>query len=187
MQPLADNDSVSIRDAEARLRYLGAVRERVHRRTLSPGVSTAALGAAIVAHAVLSTAWPHSRAVVVVWVAAAIVLRPIVRWVRRRSAQRRGLHARPWLRLACAAAGWAGVAAAVVFGASPLITAITAAIALATYLSGLYTLAAAVLAVGLVGDVLIAHGLARAIAELIVGAGLLAAGLAGVRQEREAR
>ena len=187
MQPLTDNDSLSLRDAEARLRYLGAVRERVHRRALSPGVSAAVLGAVIVTHALLSTAWPHSHAVLAVWIAAVIALRPLVRWVRRRSAERRGLHGRPQLRLACAAAGWAGLAAAVVFGANPLITAITAAIALATYLSGLYTLAAAVIAVGVVGDLAIAHGLARASAELVVGAGLLAAGLAVLHQEREAR
>jgi hypothetical protein len=74
-----------------------------------------------------------------------------------------------------------------VLGANPLITAITAAIVLATYLSGLYTLAAAVIAVGIVGDIAIAHGLARATTELIVGAGLLAAGVVGLRQEGEAR
>lgn len=187
MQPLPDHDSLSIRDAEARLRYLGAVRERVHRRTLSPGVSTAVLGAVIVVHALLSTAWPHSRAVLAVWVAAAIAVRPIVRWVHARSADRHGLHTRPHLRLACAAAGWAGIAAAFVFGADPLITAITAAIALATYLSGLYTLAAAVIAVGIVGDLAVAHSVARATAELIVGAGLVAAGVAGRHRERDAR
>src|SRR6185312_9875410 len=56
MQPLADHDSLSIRDAEARLRYLGTVREQVHRRTLTPGVSAALLGAVIATHAVLSAA-----------------------------------------------------------------------------------------------------------------------------------
>lgn len=187
MQPLADQDPLSIRDAEARLRYLGTVRERVHRRALSPGVSTAMLGAVIVTHALLSSAWPHSRAVLAVWVAAVIALRPIVRWVRTRSAERRGLHGRFQLRVACAAAGWAGIVVAIILGANPLITAITAAIALATYLSGLYTLAAAVVAVGIVGDVAIAHGLARATAELLVGAGLLAAGLVGIHRERESR
>ncbi|MGH2893968.1 MAG: hypothetical protein ACRDPM_11995 [Solirubrobacteraceae bacterium] len=187
MPPLADNDPLSFQDAEARLRYLGAVREQVHRRALSPGVSTAVLGAVIVVHSLLSDAWPHSRAVVAVWIAALVAVRPIVHWVHIRRADRRGFHARPHLRLACGVAGWAGIAAAVVFGANPLITAITAAIALATYLSGLYVLAATVIALGIVGDVAIAHGFARATAELIVGAGLLAAGVAGVLQEREAR
>lgn len=54
-----------------------------------------------------------------------------------------------------------------------------------TYLSGLYTLAAAVIAVGIVGDVAVAHGAARGTAELIVGAGLLAAGVAGRLRERD--
>lgn len=187
MQPLADNDSLSIRDAEARLRYLGTVREQVHRRTLSPGASAAVLGAVIMVHALLSTAWGHSDAILAVWVLALIAVRPLVRWAWTRSADRRGVHARPQLRLVCAAAGCAASAAAVVLGASPLITAITAAMALATYLSGLYTLTAAVIAIGVVGDVAIADGLARTTVELILGAGLLAAGVLGLRQEREAR
>jgi len=88
--------------------------------------------------------------------------------------------------VACAAGAWAGVAAAVVLGANPLITAITVAIALASYLSGLYAVAAAAIAIGIVGDVAVAHGLARAIAELVVGAGLLAAGLTGLYRAHEA-
>jgi hypothetical protein len=187
MQPLADHDSLSLRDAESRLRYLSTVREQVRRRTLSPGISTAVLGAVIIVHALLSSAWPHSRAVLVVWVAAVIAVRPVVRWVHARAADRHGLQGRPRLRLLCAAAGWAGIAAAFVLGADPLVTAITAAIALATYLSGLYALAAAVIAVGIVGDVAVAHGLARTTAELIVGAGLLAAGIASWLRERDLR
>jgi ABC-type transport system involved in cytochrome bd biosynthesis fused ATPase/permease subunit len=187
MQPVTDNDSISIRDAEARLRYLNGVREQVHRRTLSPGGATAVLGAVLVIHALLPSAWSRSRVTLAVWVVAAIAVRPIVRWVQARSADRRGVHGRTRLRLACGAAGWAGIAAALILGADRLITAITAAIALATYLSGFYTLTAAVIAVGIAGDIGIAHGLARSTAELIVGAGLLAAGVAGRLNERDDR
>jgi hypothetical protein len=187
MQPLADHDSLSIRDAEARLRYLGAVRERVYRRTLTPSASAAVLGAVMITHALLSTVWRHSDVVLAAWVLAILGSRPIVRWARTRSAERRGLHGRSKVGFACGAAGIAGSVIAVLLGANPLITATAATMALATYLSGLYTLAAAVIAVGVVGDLAIADGLARATTELVIGAGLLAAGAVGLRQEREAR
>jgi hypothetical protein len=111
--------------------------------------------------------------------------RPLLRSLRRRIELRRGLQASARLPLLCALAAAACVGLAFVTGADPFISAIAAATALAAYVAGLPTVAAAAVVVGLVGDVAIEHGLAPATGQVIVGAGLLAAGLVSLARERE--
>lgn len=186
MHPLPDHDSLSVRDAAARLRYLSGVRERTRRATLAPSLALVALGAVLLAHGFLKTVWPHATVASIVLIVGVVAIRPLARWWIVRSAERRGLHGSMRLRVACGAAGVAGVAVAIAIGANPLISAIAAATAVAAYLAGLPTLSAAAVAAGLFGDVMIAHGMAPSVGELIIGAGLIALGTAGHANERHA-
>jgi hypothetical protein len=187
MNPLADHASLSDRDALARLRYAGAVREEVRRAVLAPWIALVALGAVLVIHGSLATVWPHAALLPLVWIAAAIALRPVVRWLRRRVEQRRGIQGRARTRLACAGAAMLALALAIAFGASPLISALTAATAVAAYLCGMPSVAAAVIAVGGIGDVASAGAVAPSVSELIVGAGLVCAGAVAFARRRQSQ
>jgi hypothetical protein len=184
MHPLTQDDSLSARDAAARLRYVSGVRERTRRATLEPSLALVALGAIVLAHGFLKTLWPHAAVVSVILVAAAVVIRPGLRWLIARLEEGRGLRGSMRLRVACGAAGALGVSVAIAIGANPLISAIAAATAVAAYLAGLPALSAAAVAAGLIGDVMIAHGIAPSVTEVIVGAGLIVAGAAGHAKER---
>jgi hypothetical protein len=185
MHPLTDDDSLSVRDAAARLQYATGVRERTRRATLAPSLALVVLGGVVLAHGLLRTLWPHTAVVSIVLVAGIVAIRPLVRWLIARSEQRRGLHGSLRLRLTCGAAGAVGVAVAVGVGANPLISAIAAATAVAAYLAGLPVLSAAAVAAGLIGDMMIAHGVSPSVGELIIGAGLIMLGTSAHARERQ--
>ncbi|MGZ4168920.1 MAG: hypothetical protein ACXVSA_19535 [Solirubrobacteraceae bacterium] len=185
MQAELDRDHVSHRDAAARLRYMADVQQRARRAALTPSFALVALGTIAVCHGLLATLWPHARALSVLWVAALVAVRPGLRVLRRHHERRRGLESSARLRLACAAGAAAFLAVAVVIGADPLVTALAATTALAAYLGGMPAVAVAALGVGVVGDVMIGRGLAPATGQIIVGVGLLAAGLMSLARERE--
>jgi hypothetical protein len=183
MQARLDDRSVTSAEAHARLRHVEAVRERARAASLAPSFALIALGALAVCHAVLATVRPHDRTVTLVWVGAIVAVRPVLRRLRRERDRRRGLEGTARLPAACAAGAVAAVALAVGVGADPLVSALAAAGAIAAVLSGMPALAAAAVAVGLIGDLAIANGLAAATGEFVAGAGLLAAGL--VARERD--
>ncbi len=185
MQAELDRHHVSHADAAARLRHVAGVQQRVRRASLTPSFALLAVGAIAVCHGVLATLSPHARTLSVLWVVALIAARPGLRVLHRRLDRRRGLESSGRLRLACAAAAAAFVAVAVVIGADPFVSAIAAATALAAYLAGMTAVAIAALGVGVAGDVMIGHGLAPATGQMVVGVGLLAAGLISLARERE--
>lgn len=185
MHPLTEDDPLSARDAAARLRYLGAVRERTRRAVLAPWLALVVLGAVLLGHGFLKMLWPHATVVSIVLVAGLVAIRPLARWLTVRLQQRRGLLGSVRLRLACGAGGAVGVAVAIAIGANPLISAIAAAIAVAAYLGGLPALSAAAVIAGLIGDVMIAHGIPPSVGELIIGAGLIMLGTAAHASERQ--
>jgi hypothetical protein len=185
MQARVDPNEMSHADAAARLRYLGEVRQRARRASLAPSFALLILGAIAVVHGLLATLWPHASALGVIWIAALIAIRPLLRVLLRRQERRRGVQARPRLRLASAAAAVAFVAIAIASGADAMVAAIAAAGAFAAYLARMPAVAVAALAVGIIGDVLIHDGLAPATGQMIVGAGLLAAGVMSLARERE--
>jgi hypothetical protein len=185
MQARLERHDISHADAAARLRYLGEVQQRVRRATLAPSFALLALGAIATSHGLLATFWPHAAALSVVWIAALVAVRPGLRRLRHHLDRRRGLQARGRLRIVPAAAAGAVAALAILVGANALISAVAAATALAAYLAGMPAVAASAAGVGVVGDIVVRHGMAPATAQLIVGAGLLAAGLASLAQERE--
>jgi hypothetical protein len=185
MQAHADGDHMSHQDAAARLRYLGEVQGRARRASLTPSFALLLLGAIAVCHGVLATIWPHARALGVIWIAALVAIRPVVRWARRRAEQRRGLEARTRLRFAAAAVAVAFVAIAYVANADAMVAAIAAAGAFVAYLARMPAVALATIAVGVIGTVLIHDGLPAATGQMIVGAGLLAAGVMSFARERE--
>jgi hypothetical protein len=138
----------------------------------------------VIVHGSLATLWPHTALLPLVWIAAAVAVRPLVRWVRGRAEQRRGIQGRALPRIACGAAAVLALGLAVALGANPLVSALTASTAVAAYLSGMPTLAAAAIAVGGIGDVVSAGTLDPAVGELIVGVGLLGAGAVAFARER---
>jgi hypothetical protein len=179
MQAELDRSAVSHHAAAARLRHLSEVRRRARRAALAPSSALLALGAVAVIHGALALAWPHAAVLSAVWVGAVVAVRPVLRRARRR----RGLEAARRLPFVCAAVAVAIAAVSVAAGASPLVSAVATAGALAASLAGMPAIAAAAMVSGLTGDALVAQGLAPAAGELIAGAGLLAAGLAGAARE----
>ena len=143
------------------------------------------LGAVALCHGLLATIWPHANALSVIWIVAVVAIRPVLRWAHRRAEQRRGLEARTRLRLACAAAAVAFIAIAYVAHADAMVAAIAAAGAFVAYLARMPAVALATIAVGVIGSVLIHDGLPAATGQMIVGAGLLAAGVMSLARERE--
>lgn len=184
MHPLAEHDSPSVREATARLSYIGGVRERARRAVLAPSLALVALGTVVLSHGFLVTLWPHAAIDSIVLLAGVLAIRPFVRWLVVRSEERRGLRGSMRLRLMCGAGGILGVAIAAGLGASPLISAIAAATAAAAYLAGLPALSAAAITAGLIGDLMIAHGIASSAGELIIGAALISLGAVGFATER---
>lgn len=184
MHPFAGNESPSARDAAARLRYVSGVRERTRRAALAPSLAVAALGAVVLTHGVLKTVWPHATAAWIVLVAGLLAVRPAIRWLIARSEERRGLHAGIRLRFACGAAGVVAAAVAIWMGANPVISATTSATAVAAYLAGLPELSVVIAGAGLTGEVMIAHGIAPSLGELVIGAALIAVGAFGHARER---
>ena len=172
-------------DAAGRLRYAGDVRARARRAALVPSFALLALGAVVMVHGFLATAWPHTRAVAIAWVAAAIAARPALRWLRMRISERRGVHGSMRLRAACAAAAVAAAALAFGLGADPLLSSIAMATALAAFLAGFPSVALAAVVVGAVSDALVARGVAASVAQLVFGAGLVAVGLVCRSRERQ--
>jgi hypothetical protein len=94
----------------------------------------------------------------------------------RRSARRTSI--------ACSIAALTAVGLAIAFGANMFVSAIAAACGVAAYLAGMPAIAKSAIAIGIVGDLMIGRGVAPSTAELVVGAGLVAAGAACLLQER---
>jgi hypothetical protein len=183
MNPHADHD-LSPGTAASRLRYVEGVRQRTRRAALMPSFVLLVAGAIVLAHGLLATVWPHAAIVSIVWVAALFAVRPVLRWLRTRIAERRGLHGSARLRLACAGAALVAVGVAIAFGANPLLSAIATATAVAAYLGGLTSIAIAAVAVGVIGDIVVARGMQPSIAQLVVGLGIVAVGVVSLLQER---
>jgi hypothetical protein len=176
---LAEHDSQSARDAATRLRYATSVRNRARRATLAPSLALVVLGAVLLAHGLLKTLWPHAVIGSVVLLVGLVAIRPVLRWLVARAEQRRGLQGSTRLRLACGAAGVLGVGVAIALGASPLISGIAAAAAVAAYLAGLPILSSCAIAGGLIAEALVTHGIAPSTGELIIGLCFVALGAAG--------
>ena len=184
VHPIAGNESPSARDAAARLRYVSGVRERTRRAALAPSLALVALGTVVLTHGVLKTVWPHATVAWIVLVVGVLAVRPAMRWLIIRSEERRGLHASMRLRFACGAAGVGAAAVAVWMGANPVISAATAATAVAAFLAGLPELSVTIVAAGLTGEAMIAHGIAPSVGELVIGVALIAVGAIGRARER---
>jgi hypothetical protein len=180
----SDGDQMASSAAASRLRYVDAVQRRTRRKALMPSFLLFVLGVVVISHGVLQTLWPHTAAVAAAWIAAVIVVRPALRWLRTRIAERRGLHGSIRLRIACSIAALLAVGLAIAFGANMFVSAIAAACGVAAYLAGMPAIAMSAIAVGIVGDLMIGRGVAPSTAELVVGAGLVAAGAACLLQER---
>jgi hypothetical protein len=170
--------------AASRLRYVEGVRRRTRRAALVPSAALLVAGAIVLAHGLLATVWSHAALVSIVWVAALFAVRPVLRWLRTRIAERRGLDGSMRLRLACAAAALVAVGVAIAFGANPLFSAIAAATAVAAYLGGLTSIAIAAVVIGVMGDIVVARGMQPSVAQLVVGLGIVAAGVVSLLQER---
>jgi hypothetical protein len=173
-------------NAAARLRYVAGVQQRTRRAAVAPSVPLIALGLIVLAHGAVATAWPHAALASLVWVAVAIAARPILRVLRRRLADERGLHGLTRWRLATGALGLATAGIAVALGAAPLISAIAVATALPAYLAGMPSIALSAVVVGAIADTVVAENASPAVGELIFGAGLLAIGLVCRAKERDA-
>lgn len=173
-------------DAAARLRYMDGVRERARRAVLLPASVALALGAIVASHGALLALWPHGVVLSAVWVACLAAARPGLVWQRRRLERRRGLLGRPRLRVACGAAGVVAAVAAVAASADPLVSAAAGSVALAAYLGGVPGVALAALVAGIAGELALVDGASRPAGELLVGAALIAAGLACLAIERRA-
>jgi hypothetical protein len=171
-------------DAAARLRYMAGVRERARRAVLLPAFVALALGAIVVTHGALIALWPHAAVLSVAWLACLVVARPGLVWQRRRLERRRGLLGATRLRVVCGAAGVVAAVAAVVASADPLVSAAAGSVALAAYLGGVPAVALAALVAGVAGELAFVDGASQPAGELLVGAGLVAAGLACLAMER---
>jgi hypothetical protein len=171
-------------EAASRLRYMASVRERARRAVLLPAFVALALGAIVVTHGALIALWPHAAVLSVAWLACLAVARPGLVWQRRRLERRRGLLGSPRLRVACSAAGVVAAVAAIVASADPLVSAAAGSVALAAYLGGVPAVALAAVVAGVAGELALVDGASRPAGELLVGAGLVAAGLACLAMER---
>jgi hypothetical protein len=136
---------------------------------------------------VLRSLSPHRAIVSIAFVAALVLVRPVVARQRRRSAERRGLVGSTRLRIACAAVGVLAAALAIVAGGDPLISGVVASAAVAAYLAGMPGLAAASIIAGAIANAVFLGGIDPAADEVLVGAGLVAAGLACQALERRER
>jgi hypothetical protein len=177
---------MSASDAASRLRYMDGVRARARRAVLVPAFVAVALGAVVVVHGALIALWPHGAVLSIAWIACLIAARPGLVWQRRRLERRRGLLGRRRLRVACAVAGTIAAVAAVVASADPLVSAAAASVALAAYLGDVPAVAIAALVAGVAGEMALVDGASRPAGELLVGAGLIAAGLVYLATERRA-
>jgi hypothetical protein len=187
MQSHAQQPSdMSPSDAAARLRYMAGVRDRARRAVLVPAFVALALGGIVATHGALIALWPHAAVLSVAWVACLVVARPGLIWQRRRLERRRGLLGARRLRVACGVAGALAAMAAVVASADPLVSAAAGSVALAAYLAGVPAVALAAVVAGVAGEMALVDGASRPAGELVVGAGLVAAGLACLAMERRA-
>jgi hypothetical protein len=173
-------------DAAARLRYVVGVRERARRAVLVPAFVALTLGGVVVAHGALIALWPHAAVLSIAWLGCLVVTRPGLVWQRRRLERRRGLLGAPRLRVACGVVGVVAAVAAIVASADPLVSAAAESAALAAYLGGVPAVALAAVVAGVAGEMAFIDGASRPAGELVVGAGLVAAGLACVVMERRA-
>jgi len=171
-------------EAASRLRYMAGVRERARRAVLLPAFVAVALGGIVVTHGALIALWPHAAVLSVAWLACLVVARPGLVWQRRRVERRRGLLGATRLRVACGAAGVVAAVVAVVASADPLVSAAAGSVALAAYLRGIPAVALAALVAGVAGELALVDGASRPAGELLVGAGLVAAGVACLAMER---
>jgi hypothetical protein len=161
---------------------MAGVRERARRAVLVPAFVALALGGIVVAHGALIALWPHAAVLSIAWLGCLVVTRPGLVWQRRRLERRRGLLGAPRLRVACGVAA----VAAVVASADPLVSAAAGSAALAAYLGGVPAVALAAVVAGVAGEMAFVDGASRPAGELVVGAALVAAGLACVVMERRA-
>jgi hypothetical protein len=179
-----DHD-LSAASAAARLRYVDGIQRRTRKAALMPSFVLLALGAIVVSHGIVATVWPHAAVVSIAWLAALVVIRPVLVWLRARIAERRGLDGSGRLRLACAATALLVVGLAIAFGANPLLSAVAAATAVAAYLGGMTAIAVAAVAAGVIGDVVIARGARPSVAELVAGVAIVAIGVISLLREQD--
>jgi hypothetical protein len=184
MQPLTDPPGMSHADAAARLRYVSAVRARARRAGLAPAFALTALGAVVAAHGLLRTVSPPRTALTIAWLVGLLAIRLGVSWQRRRAQHRRGVVGPMRLRVACGAAGAIAAVLAVVVGGDPLVSAVVASAAVAAYVAGMPGIAAATIVAGALGNAVFLGSIAFATDELLIGAGLIAAGVACQALER---
>jgi hypothetical protein len=165
---------------------MSGVRERARRAVLLPAFVALALGGIVITHGALIALWPHAGVLSLAWLGCLVVARSGLIWQRRRLETRRGLLGSPRLRVACAVAGVVAAVAAVIASADPLVSAAAASVALAAYLGGVPAVALAAVVAGVAGELALVDGASRPAGELLVGLGLIAAGLACVAVERRA-
>jgi hypothetical protein len=165
---------------------MDGVRGRTRRAVLLPAFVALALGVVVVMHGALLALWPHGVVLSVVWVACLAAARPGLVWQRRRLERRRGLLGRTRLRVACGVAGVVAAVAAVAASADPLVSAAAGSVAFAAYLGTIPAVALAALVAGVAGELALVDGASRPPVELLVGAALIAAGVACVAMERRA-
>jgi hypothetical protein len=165
-------------DAATRLRYLNEVQQRTRRAAFSPVLGLLCVGAIVIAHGLVVTVWPHASLEWVVWVAALVAVRPLMRWLRHRVEQKRGVVGERRVRLASAGAAVGFAVLALVTGANSLVSGVAAATALMAYLASMPLVSLTVVGIGLAGDLAIRQGVPVGTAQLLVGAALLALALA---------
>jgi phosphatidylserine synthase len=183
MQAQLRHDHLSPADAAARLSYLDTVQQKVRRAALAPGFALVMLGAVALAHGLLVALGPHGKLDWVVWIVALVAVRPLLRVLRRRLEQLRGMEINPRLRLAAIAGALVFAVLAIATGANPLVSALAAVAALVAYLSGMPIVSLAAIGTGLGGDLAIRQGLPLGTGHLLVGAALLALGLFTLKRE----
>jgi hypothetical protein len=184
MQPLTDPPGMSSADAAARLRYVSAVRTRARRAGLAPAFALTALGAIVAAHGLLRTVSPRNAVLTIAWITVLLVVRVGVGWQRRRAQRNRGVVGPMRLRVACGVAGALAAVLAVAVGGDPLVSAVVASAAVAAYVAGMPVIAAVTIVAGALGNAIFLGSVAFATDEVLVGTGLLAAGLACQALER---
>jgi hypothetical protein len=177
--------TLSPADAEARLRYLAELRTSARRAVLLPSLGLLiALGVVVASHGALTALWPHGAVVTVAWVAALVLARPALRRWATGALPPRGIERSLRLPLLCAAVAVAAAILADLAGANPLISAIAAGTALRAALAGMPAVAAGALLAGAVGDAMLLEGVAPSTGDLLIGAALVAGGLALAARER---
>jgi hypothetical protein len=180
MQAPLHRSGLSPTQAEARLRYLDEIQRRTRRAAYSPAYGLLVVGAIALAHGAVITLWAQAGLEWIVWIGALLALRPLIRWLRRRLAQR-GLEGQSRVALASATAAVGFTVLAVATGANPLVSALAAASALMAFLASMPVVSLATVAVGLAGDLAIRQGLAAGTSQILVGMALIALGLWSMR------